>query len=88
MVVHEAQAQLYFTNGVAAFIEGDCLIDNELADFNELVEFTNAKVYGVTVQDEGRLNIVFENGRRISLLDSNERYESYQITALGVMIIV
>ncbi len=88
VVVHDAQAQLHFTNDVAAFIEGDCLIDNEIADYKRLVEFVDAKVFGVTIQDDGRLNILFENGRRLSLLDSNEHYESYQITGPDVMIIV
>jgi hypothetical protein len=86
--VTEYQAQLHFTGDVCISIEGDCLIDNGPVDYETLRSLVGKTVFGVTIQDEGRLNLIFHDGQRLSILDSNDQYESYQITAPGVTIVV
>lgn len=84
----EYQAQLLFAGDVSISIEGECLIDNQKVEYPKLKTLVGLDVFGVTIQDGGRVNVVFSNGQRLSLLDSSTEYESYQITAPGLCIVV
>jgi hypothetical protein len=86
--VSEHQAQLHFAGAISISIEGECELDREAIVFEQLKSLTGKSVSGATVQNKGTLNIVFDGGRRLSILDSNENYESYQITGPGVNIVV
>lgn len=86
--ISDYQAQLHFDGGVSISIEGTCEIDRKVVDFPQLRSLLGGSVFGVTVQNEGTVNIVFDDARRLSILDSNEEFESYQITGPGVNIVV
>ena len=88
VVVSEHQAQLHFAGAISISIEGECEIDREAVGFEQLKGLAGKSVSGATVQNKGTLNIVFDGGKRLNILDSNENYESYQITGPGVNIVV
>ena len=88
LVVSPYQAQLHFGSDIKISIEGACELDQQFISFEQLKALIGSSVFGVTVQNKGVMNIVFDNGRRLSILDSNEEYESYQITAPNIHIIV
>ncbi|MFN0104502.1 MAG: hypothetical protein ACKV2U_20745 [Bryobacteraceae bacterium] len=87
--VGEYQAQLHFQGSICISIEGECKLDKKTIAYAELKQLVGNSVSGVTSQDEGTTNLFFADGKRLSILDSNSpNYESYQITAPGVAIVV
>ena len=87
--ISDYQAQLHFEDSICISIEGECKLDKKTIDYAELRQLIGSSVSGVTRQDEGALNVFFADGRRLRILDSNSpNYESYQITAPGIAIIV
>jgi hypothetical protein len=86
--VSEYQAQLHFTGSICISIEGECEIDKKPVVYAQLTQLVGNSVFGVTIQDDGTTNVVFVDGKRLSILDSNAHYESYQITAPGVTLVV
>lgn len=86
--VSEYQAQLHFTGSICISIEGECELDKKPITYAQLTQLIGNSVFGVTVQNDGTTNVLFVDGKRLSILDSNSHYESYQITAPDVMIVV
>jgi Family of unknown function (DUF6188) len=86
--VSEYQAQLHFTGSICISIEGECEIDKQPVTYAQLTQLVGNSVFGVTIQNDGTTNVVFVDGKRLSILDSNAHYESYQITAPGVTLVV
>lgn len=86
--VGEFQAQLHFAGDICLSVEGEAHVDNRKVEFSDLGRLEGSTVFGVTIQEGGRMNLVFTDGRRLGVLDSNADYESYQITAPGVTIVV
>lgn len=86
--VSEYQAQLHFTGSICISVEGECELDKQRISYEHLTQLVGNTVFGVLIQDDGATMVVFVNGQRLNLLDSNSNYESYQITAPGVTIIV
>lgn len=87
--VSEYQAQLYFEGSICINIEGECSLDKKTIAYAELKQLVSNSVSGVTIQDDGTTNVFFADGKRLSILDSNSpNYESYQITAPDVTIVV
>ena len=87
--ISEYQAQLHFEDSICISIEGECKLDKKTIDYAELRQLAGSSVSGVTSQDEGTTNVFFADGKRLSILDSNSpNYESYQITAPGITIVV
>lgn len=87
--VSEYQAQLHFEGSICISIEGECKLDKKPIAYAELRQLVGNSVSGVTIQDDGTTNVFFADGKRLSILDSNSpNYESYQITAPGITIVV
>ncbi len=86
--VSEYQAQLHFTGSICVSIEGECELDKKPIMYEQLRQLVGNSVFGVTIQNNGTTNVMFVDGKRLSILDSNSNYESYQITAPGVTIVV
>lgn len=82
------QVQLHFSGSITISIEGDCLLDKKPIAYTELRELVDSEVVGVTIQANGTTNVFFTGERRLSILDSNASYESYQITAPDIYIVV
>lgn len=88
VVTNEYQAQLYFGTNICLSIEGEIEINGKASEFEQVRCLMGGVVFGITIQNEGGINILFDDGRYLSVLDSNENYESYQITAPEINIIV
>lgn len=86
--VSEYQAQLCFAESICISIESQCELDKKPIGYEELRQLMGNSVFGVTIQDGGSINLVFIDGRRLSILDSNSDFESYQITAPGTTIVI
>ena len=52
------------------------------------LEFIGQVIQQVTILGRGDLELLFDGGRRISLLDSNYAFESFQIKGPGIYIVV
>jgi len=79
---------LHCSNGFEITIECRIQVDFQDVHYNSLSEWINLKIYALTISDNRRLDIYFDNGKILSLLDSNENYESFRITGPGVDLIV
>jgi hypothetical protein len=88
VLTNEYQAQLYFGTNFCLSIEGEIEINGKKSEFEQLRNLVGKVVFGITIQNEGGINILFHDGSYLSVLDSNEYYESYQITAPEINIVV
>lgn len=86
--VSDYQVQLHFSDSISINVEGDCKLDKKPVHYSDLLKLVGSEVAGVTIQDDGTTNVFFAGGRRLSIIDSNDSYESYQIIAPGVYIVV
>ncbi len=86
--VSKYQAQLYFTGSISISIESQCELNKKPIAYEDLRQLVGNSVFGVTIQDGGSINVVFIDGTRLSVFDSNSDFESYQITAPGITIVV
>ena len=88
VVIGDYQAQLYFGDDICLSVEGEIEINGNKSNYEQLAVFVGEVVFGITIQDEGGINILFNDGKYLSVLDSNSNYESYQITAPELNIVV
>lgn len=82
------QAQLYLTDSIIISIEGDCELNNESISYENLSQLVEKSIFGVIIQDDSSIILVFVDGNRLKILDSNSNYESYQIITPDIDIIV
>lgn len=91
------QAQVRLSGGAGVYVEGDFSVtdaDGRRRDFTDVPDAAAAlagllgcDVDEAEVASPGVLTLVFSNGARMDVHDSNDRYESYQI-AIGDQLIV
>lgn len=59
-----------------------------LSSSSELLDLLGHSVEGASATREGTLSLAFSNGSELSIFDTSEQYESYQITFGGDQIVV
>jgi len=86
--VGEFQTLLNFTRSISVTIESKIRIDNTDATPPDLCCFLGSVVRSASADEAGSLNLTFHAGRVVSITDSNQDFESFQISAGDVEIIV
>ena len=91
--VGKHHAELCFDGEVAMGLEGQISLDEKarLSGIEAgtcLLELIGMRIRQVEISGRGDLVLTFDRGRRLSIHDSNNTFESYQIRGPGTQIIV
>jgi len=91
--VGKYHTELCFDGDVAITFEGRISLDQKtqlsgIAAGAALLELIESKIRQIEIPGQGDLVLTFDSGRRLSLHDSNQEFESYQIRGPGTQVIV
>ncbi len=82
------QVILNFSSATSIAIESEYRLNDAPSAPATLCSLLGRSVERVSNTGDGSFLLVFTKGYQLRVLDSNEEYESYQITSPGVQIIV
>ena len=91
--IGEHQIELVFGEDVSVSVEAAISLEGERredlrAAGKELTDLLGCELAGAKRRGRGDLMLLFANGRRVVIHDSNEAYESYTITKPGGLVVV
>jgi len=82
------QVILRFDSSVSLSVTGRYLLNDSPAQPSHLLALLGRRIVTTENMGQGTIVVRFDDGSHLAVLDSNQHYESYEISAPGIYVIV